>query len=102
MNKPTLTIDGKVIEMPPIKARVWREVMKFEDDRQELKLRSVDAVEKHCEVIAKVFDVTTDEVLDNLELQDVLPTYFAILNYVAVMLTEKLPNNKKNVDAAET
>ncbi len=99
MNKPVITINGNKIEMLEPKARAWREVMKFETERKDLK--ADDAVEKYCEVIAKVFGVTTDEVLDNLELADVIPTYFAVLNRIVAMLTEKLLTDKKNEDAAE-
>lgn len=97
MDKQLIIIDTKA--MPTIKARVWREVMKFEEERKEFS--STDAVEKYCEFIAKIFGITTDEVLDNLDLADVIPTYFAILNRIIAMLTEKLPSNKKNIDAAE-
>ena len=94
MERPTITINGNGIVMPEVKARVWLEVMKFESVRKELK--SVDAIEKYCAVIAMAFGVSVDEVLDNLDIADVLPTYFAVLNCVVAMLTEKLA--KKNTE----
>lgn len=94
MERPTITINGNEIVMPEVKARIWLEVMKFESVRKELK--SVDAIEKYCAVIAMAFGVSVDEVLDNLDIADVLPTYFAVLNCVVAMLTEKLA--KKNAE----
>lgn len=94
MERPTITINGNEIVMPEIKARVWYEIMKFESVRKELK--SVDAIEQYCAVIAMAFGVSVDEVLDNLDISDVLPTYFAVLNCVVAMLTEKLA--KKNAE----
>lgn len=97
MDDAIISVKDAVKYMPPVKARAWREIMKFEAERKDLK--SEDAVDKYCEVIAKVFGITIDEVLDNLELQDVLPTYYAILNRIVAMLTEKLVADKKNEDA---
>lgn len=94
MNKPDISINDKLIFLPEIKARLWREIMQFEEVRKDLK--SVDAIEQYCGIIAKAFNVTADEVLDNLDISDVLPTYFGILNCVLAMLTEKLVD-KKNV-----
>lgn len=93
---PTLTVDGKEIEMAGVKARAWREIMAFEDKRKELTVSA--AVDEYCRIIALAFGVTVDEVLDNLELADVLPKYFEVLDAVISMLTEKL--SKKNT--AET
>ena len=94
MNKTTLTINGNVIEMPKVKARVWREIMQFKEEKKNL--QNADAVEKYCGIIALAFGITVDEVLDYLELPDVLPTYYSILNCIVAMLTEKLVVDKKN------
>lgn len=89
-----IVINGEIKMMPTIKARAWREVMQFEESRKDIK--TLDAVEKYCEIIALVYGVTLDEVLDNLEISDVIPTYFSILNRIVAMLTEKLVVDKKN------
>ena len=92
MDRPTININGQEIILPEVKARVWREIMQFESVRKDIK--SVDAIDKYCAVIAMAFGVTADEVLDNLDIADVLPTYFATLNCVVAMLTEKLSKKK--------
>ena len=97
MKKLTITINGKEIEMKKIKARHWREVMKFEDEREEFS--NIEAVDKYCEVIATVFGVTPEEVADNLDLEDVVPLYFEVLNTVAEILASKI--TKKNTEETE-
>lgn len=99
MERPTIKINGEVRYMPAVKARMWREVIKFEEERKSLP--TIDMLDKHCEIIAKIFGTTTDEVLDNLEIADVMPSYYAILNYIAAMLTEKIKADKKNEEVAE-
>ena len=100
MERPTITINGNVIVMPEVKARVWREVMQLENDVPEIKkvadFRNLDAIDKICAVIAVAFGVSSDEVLDNLYIADVLPTYFGINAVIYSMLTEKL--SKKNAE----
>lgn len=91
MNKPTITINGKEISMKS-KARLWGVVMKFDKDAAEIPRE--EEVDRYCEIIAVAFGLTTDEVLDNLELEDVAPKYFEVYNAVAGLLTSKLA--KKN------
>lgn len=91
----TFNLNGKIIEMPKLKARMWREIMQFEEERK--KISAVDAVEKYCEIIALAYGMTTDEVLDNLTLDEVVPKYFEVLNSVVEMLTARLGENKKNI-----
>ena len=94
MERPTITINGNEIVMPEIKARVWREFMQFEVIPKDLK--SADSIEKHCAFIAMAFGVSTDDVLDNLDIKDVFPTYYSVIRYVFALITEKLP--KKNTE----
>ena len=96
MEKLTITINGKEIEMPPIKARLWKTIMNFHSARKDIP--AADLVEKYCEIIAIAFGVTCDEVLDNLNLEDVGETYFKVFDVVVAVLSVKTP--KKN-DAPE-
>lgn len=99
----TITINGKQLEIPPIKARTWREIMKYETQRKDKQTFTVDDVDKHCGIIALAFGVTEEEILDNIDITDVIPTYYAVLRRIAAMLTEKLIVDKKNEpEKAET
>lgn len=94
MEKPAILLNDKYIALPDVKARLWREIMQFESTRKDLK--SVDAIDGYCGIIAQAFNITVDDVLDNLNLEDVLPTYLKIFNLVVAMLTAKI-GDKKNV-----
>lgn len=90
----TILINGAERELLKLKARLWRQVMKFDEERKEI--LAVDAVDRYCEIIALAFGVTADEVLDGLYIEEVLPKYFEVLNEVVGMLTAKL--GKKNAE----
>ena len=97
MDKPKITINGKEIELGQIKARLWKEIIKFHEGRRNIE--TADLMEKYCEIIALAFGVTTDEVLDNLNIEDVGELYYDIFDAVAAMLKGKSP--KKNKEAEE-
>ena len=100
MDKPKITIDGKEIEMQTPKARLWREIIKFDSERRDLPVDNF--VDEHAAIIAKAFNISVDEVLDNLEVSEILPTYSQVLGTVLLLLTEHLPQAKKNtVEVAE-
>ena len=91
MATPTITIDGKEIPMKT-KARLWGLIMKFAKDAKNIPRE--EEVDRYCEIIAVAFGVTTDEVLDNLEIADVAPTYFNVYEAVIGLLTSKIKKNK--------
>lgn len=94
--KVTIKLGEKIIEMPKLKARMWREIMKFEGERKTI--TAADAVEKYCEVIAVAFGVTADEILDNFEIDEVVPKYYEVVKAVVGMLTAKMGEDKKNTE----
>lgn len=97
MDNPKITINGKEIELPPIKARLWKEIMQFHENRKNIS--TADLMEKYCAIIALAFGVTTDEVLDNLNVEDVGRLYYDVFDVVANLLTAKI--GKKNETAEE-
>ena len=92
--KVTIKLGEKIVELPKIKAGMWREIMKFEEERKEIK--SADIIEKYCEIIAAAFGVSTEEILENLLIDEVVP--YEILNAMLGMLTAKLGNKKNAVE----
>lgn len=102
MEKPTITIGGRKIEMPVKKARIWREVIKLDEELKDKTIAAVDYVDRHCEFIALVFGVTVDEVLDNLDLEEVLPLYNEIVKEIVATLYKGFGEVKKNEAAEQT
>ena len=98
MNKPVIIINDQKIEVPELKARVWREIIKFDSTRKDIPTENF--CEEHAKIIAMVFGLTVDEVLDKLNIEDILPAYSASLLYVVQLLSSKLggDDTKKNVD----
>ncbi len=96
MDRPTITIDGKTIDMPTPKARFWREIIKFEEGRKELTVEKF--CDEHVNIIARAFGVTGEEVLDSLDVDEILPTYMNVLMYIMQLLTARLKVTKKNED----
>lgn len=92
MDNPKITINGKEIELPPIKARLWREIIQFHENRKNIS--TADLMEKYCAIIALEFGVTTDDVLDNLNVEDVGRLYYDVFDVVANLLNAKI--GKKN------
>ena len=100
MNKPIIAINGKNIELPPVKARVWREMIQFDEKRENIETK--DFIDEHAKIIAFAFGVTQDEILDNLSVEDILPTYKATLRYVISLLSAKIDNGtQKKIEAEE-
>ena len=84
MATPTITINGKEIEMKKLTARIWRETTKINEKRKDIS--SVDAIDIYCAVIATAFGVTADEILDNLYIEDIMPKYFEVLNFINTLI----------------
>lgn len=96
MDKPTITIDGKRLEMQTPKARFWRELIKFEEERKNLTVESF--CDEHAKILAAAFGVTADEIFDNLDVDEIMPTYVDVLMYTMGLLTAKMHVTKKNED----
>lgn len=99
MDRPIIVIEGKPIEMPTPKARLWREIIKFEEERKNLTVE--DFCDSHIAVLARAFGVTDDEICDSLTVDEVLPLYTTVLTYIMQLLTSKLKVSKKNIEDLE-
>lgn len=96
MATPTITINGKEIPMKT-KARIWRVISEFNEKRKNIPI--ADFVEEHCKIISAAYGLTLDDVLENMEIRDVVPVCYQVINYVGEQLTAK--SEKKNQDESE-
>ncbi|MBR1728065.1 MAG: hypothetical protein IJ728_00850 [Selenomonadaceae bacterium] len=101
MKKPKIEINGKTYEIKPIKARDWRRFFKFDEERKDL--LTVEFIEKHCELLAGMFEdfITIDELLNHLTVSEVINLYDECLKYFLSLLTEKLGEVKNAEETAE-
>lgn len=97
MDKPSINVDGKIIEMPKPTAAVWRKAMEFHTTRNEVKL--IDFIDDYISILAVMFGLTKEDLIDKIEIEDIYPTYDASIAYLMNLVFAKMGNNKKNEDA---
>lgn len=90
MEQFKIVLDGKEYTTINPKARVWREFVKFDEQKKELEL--INYVDKHAEMIASVFndEVTADKILDNIDLDDIMPIYNDVFRWLLSQISTKL------------
>lgn len=96
MDRPTLTLNGRTIEMPEPKARAWRRWAEFDQTKKDL--RTEEYIEAHCRMLAELYggQVSEEELLDGLELSDVMKEYRAAADYLMQLLYAKFEAIGKN------
>jgi hypothetical protein len=87
---PELKINGKTMRPGNPKAKIWREVMKFADEKKEF--TDGELMDKYAKVIALAFGgaVTAEDIMEQVELEEIVPTYRKIYAWVIDVATKKL------------
>jgi hypothetical protein len=86
-----IVIAGKKYPIGKPKAKEWRELSKFMDERKEIS--SVDYVDKHAEIIAALLndkEITAGFIIENADLDEIMPAYYALSNHIIGNLNSKL------------
>ena len=92
-----IDINGKKYKHGKSKAKMWRELMQFDDQKADIPLE--DFIDAHAEIIAKTFgnqDLTANMLIDNLDLDEILPLYSSAFKWFCGQLnakTAKLPKD---------
>lgn len=99
MNTPTITVEGKIYELPRLKCEAWRKFMAFEKNHNDV--FAEDFIEARCEFLADIYggEFTADTLLYNLYLEEIVKAYRDVTKYIIACLTPKLEEAEKNVDA---
>ena len=101
MERPTITIDGKTYECPRPKGGMWRKLLEYDKNHNEV--FAEDFIEKRCEFLAEVYGngLTADKLLDELYLDEIIADYRAVTKYLIEQLTPKLEAVEKNASAGD-
>lgn len=99
MKNPVLVLDGKTYEMKPVKAKIWRIMLQFEQSKKDIDISMF--IKSHCEILEQLFCVDADKIEDEAALEDITKTYTDCFAYVMQLITKKtkeLPEdeNEKN------
>lgn len=99
MTIPVIKIDGKEYKAKKPKARAWRELMKFDENKKDIK--TDEFIDKHAELIASLFeDLSADDILDNVDIDDILKIYHDVFLWITELISSKLsviPNAQKQL-----
>ena len=99
MERPTITIEGKTYEMPKPKAGMWRKLMLFEKENNEVFAENF--IEKRCAFLGEIFGIPEIVLLDNLYLEEVTTLYRETTGYIVGQLTGKLAQVSKNASEGD-
>lgn len=99
MERPTITIEGKTYKMPKPKCGMWRKLILFDKENNEV--FAEDYIEKRCGFLGEIYGISADVLLDNLYLEEVMTLYRETTSYIIGQLTGKLAEVTKNVSAGD-
>jgi len=92
-----ISINGEKYKPGKSKAKMWRELMLFDDQKADIPLE--DFIDAHAEIIVKTFgnqDLTAKMLIDHMDLDEILPLYSSTFKWFCSQLnakTAKLPND---------
>ena len=99
MDKPSIKLNGRTIEMPEPKAKLWRVFAEFEGGKKDL--TADQYVEQHCRMISVMYEgaVTAEELLESMALSEVIPAYKVASTFLTAMLYSKLKELEKKEES---
>lgn len=99
MARPTITIDGKTVEMKTTLVEVFRKILKFDSERTTVP--AIEFVDRQCEIIALAFGVTEEQIYNNLDVAEIIPKYSEISIYLSDRLIGKIKKNMPEETAVQ-
>lgn len=99
MEKPTITINGEEKEVGKISARLGSDAMRLEKEFKTLS--PVDFIDKCADILARTFNVSADDILDNLTVSDVMEKYFDVYAYMIHLLFSKVASPEEDINQAQ-
>ena len=84
---------GKEYKAPRPTMGVWRKVIAYDDAKKE---KLVDMIDGHIEILALIYGIDADEVRDNIDIADVIPSYLTAVRWVIDLTVCFLMRKKKS------
>ena len=99
MATPVLKLNGKEYKAPRPTMGVWRKVIEYDDAKKE---KLVDMIDGHIGILALIYNIDADEVRDNIDIADVIPSYLTAVRWVIDLTYEKMKKiPSKNAEAGQ-
>ena len=99
MATPVLKLNGKEYTAPRPTMGVWRQVIAYDDAKKE---KLVDMIDGHIGILALIYNIDVDEVRDNIDIADVIPSYLTAVRWVIDLTYEKMKKiPSKNAEAGQ-
>ena len=99
MATPVLKLNGKEYKAPRPTMGVWRKVIEYDDAKKE---KLVDMIDGHIGILALIYNIDADEVRDNIDIADVIPSYLTAVRWVIDLTYEKMKEiPSKNAEAGQ-
>ena len=99
MATPVLKLNGKEHKAPRPTMGVWRKVIEYDDAKKE---KLVDMIDGHIGIMALIYNIDADEVRDNIDIADVIPSYLTAVRWVIDLTYEKMKKiPSKNAEAGQ-
>lgn len=97
---PKLKINGKTVCPKAPKAKIWREIMKFDEEQRSF--ADADLMEEYAKILENAFagEVTAEEILEYADLEDIIPAYRAVYAWLIGIASKKL-EQIPNVETSE-
>lgn len=96
MKVPELKIGENVYNAKPVTMKMWREITKIDtlDDDSTM----ADLLTSRLDILGLVYGID-DDVLDELPVEEVIPSYKKVADYVSKLIFSKLDKLPKNSEA---
>jgi hypothetical protein len=92
MLAPSIKVDGKVYKVKKPNMKAWRKIIKLQTN--ESGFNSEEGLDAMLDFIAGVFkdpNVTPESIEDNLDLDEFMPLFKSIGDYIGYIIEQKIP-----------
>lgn len=98
METPKLKLKNKTYTAQRPTMGVWRQVVEYDETKKD---GLIEAIDGHMKILSVIYDIPVDEIQENIDIADVIPSYLAAAAWVINLTYEKMKAIPKNADAGQ-